>query len=297
MRFLVLGSANIDMVFSVDRIVNPGETISSRTLFRNAGGKGANQAAALAKAGTDVSFAGNIGKDGIWLLDKLSSYGVDVSLSNVSDEGFTGQAIIQVDDSGENAIVLYPGMNRNFTEEHIDNVLNHFSSGDYLVLQNEINLVDYAIAEAKKRGMRIVLNPSPFDSEIEKFPLDLVDIFFVNENEGAKLLNEVCDDYEEMARKLSVKFISSSIIMTAGSNGSYFAEKGNVIHAEAEKVTAVDTTGAGDTFTGFFLSAISSDRNAEDALRIANRAAGIAVSRKGAMEAIPDIKEVFQSKN
>ena len=145
--------------------------------------------------------------------------------------------------------------------------------------------------------MRIVLNPSPFDSEIEKFPLDLVDIFFVNENEGAKLLNEVCDDYEEMARKLSVKFISSSIIMTAGSNGSYFAEKGNVIHAEAEKVTAVDTTGAGDTFTGFFLSAISSDRNAEDALRIANRAAGIAVSRKGAMEAIPDIKEVFQSKN
>ena len=145
MRFLVLGSANIDMVFSVDRIVNPGETISSRTLFRNAGGKGANQSAALAKAGADVSFAGNIGKDGIWLLDKLSSYGVDVSLSNVSDEGFTGQAIIQVDDSGENAIVLYPGMNRNFTEEHIDNVLNHFSSGDYLVLQNEINLVDYAI--------------------------------------------------------------------------------------------------------------------------------------------------------
>ena len=258
MRFLVLGSANIDMVFSVDRIVNPGETISSRTLFRNAGGKGANQSAALAKAGADVSFAGNIGKDGIWLLDKLSSYGVDVSLSNVSDEGFTGQAIIQVDDSGENAIVLYPGMNRNFTEEHIDNVLNHFSSGDYLVLQNEINLVDYAITEAKKRGMRIVLNPSPFDSEIE---------------------------------------ISSSIILTAGSNGSYFAEKGNVIHAEAEKVTAVDTTGAGDTFTGFFLSAISSDRNAEDALRIANRAAGIAVSRKGAMEAIPDIKEVFQSKN
>ena len=183
MRFLVLGSANIDMVFSVDRIVNPGETISSRTLFRNAGGKGANQSAALAKAGADVSFAGNIGKDGIWLLDKLSSYGVDVSLSNVSDEGFTGQAIIQVDDSGENAIVLYPGMNRNFTEEHIDNVLNHFSSGDYLVLQNEINLVDYAITEAKKRGMRIVLNPSPFDSEIEKFPLDLVDIFFVNEIE------------------------------------------------------------------------------------------------------------------
>ena len=293
MRFLVLGSANIDMVFSVDRIVNPGETISSKALSRNAGGKGANQTAALAKADADVFFAGNIGKDGIFLLDKLSSYGADVSLSRIDEDGFTGQAIIQVDDSGENAIVLYPGMNRRFTEEHIDEVLSSFSSGDYLVLQNEINLVDYAIAEAKKRGMWIVLNPSPFDEKIDNLPLELVDIFFVNEIEGAGLLNEECNDYAETARKLSLKYESSAVVMTAGSSGAYYAENGNVIYAEAEKVTAVDTTGAGDTFTGFFLSSISEGMNPAEALRIANKAAGIAVSGKGAMEAMPSIADVL----
>ena len=296
MRFLVLGSVNIDSIFTVEHIVREGETIQSLSFSQSAGGKGANQAAALGKAGADVSFAGIAGKDGVWILDKLQGYGVDTGLSLVLEEGHTGQAIIQVDGRGENSIILNAGGNHMFTERFIDSVLDHFSSGDVLVLQNEASMVPYAMMKGRERGMRICLNPSPFSSSIAAWPLDLADFIFVNEIEASGLSDSsvpVSDaEYRDVASTLSLSFPSSSVIVTAGESGSYHAVKGDVIHCPAFPVPAVDTTGAGDTFTGFFLAADSREAKAEEALAIASRAASIAVSRKGAMESIPYLQEL-----
>ena len=298
MRFLVLGSVNIDSIFTVEHIVREGETIQSLSFSQSAGGKGANQAAALGKAGADVSFAGIAGKDGLWVLSLLQGYGVDTGLSLVLEEGHTGQAIIQVDGKGENSIILNAGGNHMFTERFIDSVLDHFSSGDVLVLQNEVNLVPYAMMKGKERGMRICVNPSPFASTIAAWSLDLADFIFMNEIEAAGLSGyssvPVSDaEYREVASTLSLSFPSSSVIVTAGESGSYHAVKGDVIHCPAFPVPAVDTTGAGDTFTGFFLAADSRGTKAEEALAIASRAASIAVSRKGAMESIPYLQELL----
>ena len=167
MRYLVFGSLNIDMTYTVDHIVEPGETTTASTVVTGAGGKGANQAAALGKAGCEVSFAGNIGPDGSWVLDKLKGFGVDVSLTKVSEGIRTGQAIIQLDRNGQNSIILSPGGNRSFESKDIDEVLSFFNPGDVIVLQNEVNLLGEIIMKAKERGLKVSLNPSPYDEIID----------------------------------------------------------------------------------------------------------------------------------
>ncbi|GHV36857.1 ribokinase [Spirochaetia bacterium] len=293
MKILVFGSLNIDLIFSVDHIVRPGETISSSALEKSAGGKGANQAASLAKAGMDVYMAGKIGADGEFLLDLLESYGVHTE-NVVWYKGATGQALIQLDKNHQNSIVLFSGGNTLITDDEINRTLEKFGSGDILVLQNEINCTAELMRCAKERGLKIYLNPSPYDEGIAKLPLELADAFFVNEIEGAALAEMPPETpFPAILETLVKKFPHTEIILTAGKAGAFYGfkavrEKGNIID-----LPVADTTAAGDTFTGYFIAARARALPVEEALALACKASSIAVSRKGAMASIPLAKEVF----
>jgi ribokinase len=293
MKVLVFGSLNIDLLFSVDHIVNPGETIASASFTRSAGGKGANQAAALAKAGLPVYMAGKIGVDGQFLLRLLESYGVNTD-GVFQYEGATGQAVIQIDKNGQNAIVLNSGGNGEVTIEEIHVTLAQFKAGDIIVLQNEIANIRHIMENASERGMRICLNPSPFNEKIEALPLDLAHWLFVNEIEGAALAKLHGNaSLETILEKLTGRFPATEIILTAGKEGALYGFGETRARGEIVKVPVVDTTGAGDTFTGFFLAAREKNMTVPQALAAACKAASIAVSRKGAMESIPQADEVF----
>jgi ribokinase len=293
MKVLVFGSLNIDLIFSVDHIVRPGETISSSALEKSAGGKGANQAASLAKAGMETYMAGKIGGDGEFLLELLRSYGVNTD--HVAQyEGATGQALIQLDKNRQNAIVLFSGGNALITDDEVNRTLAQFGPGDIVVLQNEINRTAEVMRAAKKRGLKIYLNPSPYDEKINKLSLDLADAFFVNEIEGAALANlPQGSSFPAILEKLVKKFPHAEIILTAGKDGAFYGfnairEKGDIID-----LPVADTTAAGDTFTGYFIAARARDLPVREAQALACKASSIAVSRKGAMVSIPFSKEVF----
>jgi ribokinase len=293
MKALVYGSLNIDLFFEVDHIVLPGETVSGLSFARNAGGKGANQAAALAKAGLDVFMAGKIGRDGDFLLQLLRSYGVDTGNVAVYD-GDTGNALIQVDKNGQNAIVLYAGGNGAVSVSEIENVIAAFDGGDYLVMQNEIAHTKEIIEAAKKRGLKIHLNPSPYNEKIKTLPLDDVDCFFVNELEGAHLAGLPKDTpFSGVLDALVKRFPNAEIILTAGRNGAYYGQGGLREYAPIVDVPVIDTVGAGDTFTGYFLACRARGFSEREALETASKASAITVSRKGAMESVPFAKEVF----
>ncbi|GHU17553.1 ribokinase [Spirochaetia bacterium] len=293
MKVLVFGSLNIDLIFSVDHIVRPGETISSSALEKSAGGKGANQAASLAKAGMEVYMAGKIGSDGKFLLELLQSYGVHTD--HVAQyEGATGQALIQLDKNRQNAIVLFSGGNALIADDEINRTLEQFGPGDIVVLQNEINCTAELMRTAKKRGLKIYLNPSPYDEGISRLPLDLADVLFVNEIEGAALAAlPQGTPFLIILESLVKKFPHAEIILTAGKDGAFYGfnairEKGDIID-----LPVADTTAAGDTFTGYFIAARARDLPVREALAIACKASSIAVSRKGAMASIPFAEEVF----
>ena len=291
MKILVFGSINIDMVFSVNHMVLPGETIKSSSMTKNAGGKGANQSVALAKSGSEVYFAGRIGSDGLWLKDLLSDNGVDITyLKEV--EGPTGQAIIQLDKNKQNSIIILSGANGKIAENEIDEVLSNFDSDDYLVLQNEIPKVNYLINMAKAKGMKICLNPSPFEKEILDWNLEKVDLMIVNEIEASQLLQTEESDCLKLLDLLTEKYINCDFVLTAGSEGAYYKGKEGVSFASSIDVKVVDTTAAGDTFLGYFVTLISEGNACDEALSDACFAAGLAVSKFGAIQSIPTRKEV-----
>lgn len=297
MRYLVLGSLNIDMTYRVEHIVNAGETISSVSVSRSAGGKGANQAASLAKAGEDVYFVGKVGSDGSWVLDKLSSYGVNISKTIVSDTEETGTAIIQVDSRGQNSIILHAGGNKAFAFSDIEGALKDFSLADVLVLENEINLLPEIIDMAYDKNLVIAFNPSPCSSEILSLPLSKISYFFLNEIEAETLsclgrpLKEDCD-FRTALKLLKEKYPQSTIVVTAGKKGAYLIDDSGICFAPIVDIPVKDTTGAGDTFLGYCLSSLMKGEGGQRALERASVASAIAVSRSGAMEAIPTKSEV-----
>jgi ribokinase len=293
MKLLVYGALNIDLVYPVDHIALPGETIRAASVQKSAGGKGANQAAAAAKAGIDVYMAGKIGGDGGFLLALLKSYGVNTE--NVSVWGGpTGHALIQVDRKGQNSIIIHAGGNGEITPAEAETVISGFGGGDVISLQNEVPFTAQMMNAAAWAGMKICYNPSPWDDGIQGLPLELVDLFIVNEIEGPALAGlEAETPVEETLLRLCKRFPEKEIILTAGKNGAYYGcgslrEKGEIID-----LPVADTTGAGDTFTGYFLAARAKGYPTAQALNIACKASSIAVSRKGAMEAIPSAQEVF----
>lgn len=293
MRFLNYGSVNIDLVFAVDHIVKGGETLQSTSLIRSAGGKGANQSAALAKAGAEVFHAGKLGEDGLFLLDLLQSYGVDTSLIHQYD-GATGQAIIQLDKLKQNSIILFGGGNAAITTTEIDASFKHFTTGDMLVLQNEIVHTEHLIRSAKSHGMKICMNLAPFDDSLFSLPLDMLDILVVNEIEGAALagLSEQ-NSFTEILEKLVGTYPNTEILLTIGKQGCWYGFKDQRIHEDIYDTPVVDTTAAGDTFIGYYLAALARKFSVAESLRYASKAAGLAVSRPGAMASIPLAVEVF----
>ncbi|MDO4848468.1 MAG: ribokinase [Coriobacteriia bacterium] len=288
-KVLTLGSLNLDFIYRVDHIVASGETIGAGDVQTRCGGKGLNQSIALARGGADVAHAGIVGADGDMLLDICRESGVDVSRVRV-DEGRSGHAIIQVDSRGQNSIILFGGTNRAVTQDYIDRALDGYGAGDVIVLQNEINMLPQVIAAAAARGMRVVLNPSPYDDRIDECDLGLVWLFFVNEIEGEQLTGE-----SEPARILDVfaeRYPKANVVLTLGSEGAVAQFGGERFEQPIIPTTAVDTTGAGDTFTGFFLAEYLRGGDVARAMLTAVQASSIAVSRAGAAPSIPTLAEV-----
>ncbi|MBQ8803746.1 MAG: ribokinase [Tyzzerella sp.] len=295
MKVLCFGSLNIDYTYKLDHFVQKGETISSENLIVCSGGKGLNQSIALSKAGADAYHAGAIGEDGRFLLEQLEEAGVDTECVAVLADVRSGNAIIQNDKSGDNCIILYGGANQAITKEQVDDVMQRFEKDDFLVLQNEINELDYIMKCASEKGMKIVLNPSPMNEKILRLPLECVDYFMVNEIETSQILEkENVQDMSgvEMAKELRAKFPNAAIVLTMGEMGSLYMDSNEIIEQPAYKVQAVDTTAAGDTFAGFFIGGIMKGLEVKDAMNEAAKASAIAVTRQGAAPSIPTWEEL-----
>ena len=289
MRVLNIGSLNIDYVYRVERFARPGETLSAVSMQAGCGGKGLNQSAALARAGVETWHAGLIGAEGAFLREKLAAFGVHTELVRETGES-TGHAVIQVDASGQNSILVYGGANRCLTEAFVDAALAGFGPGDWLLLQNETACVGYAAAQAKRRGLRVALNAAPADGSLWETPLELVDLLFVNETEGAFLAG--AEVPEEIAAVLTARYPDTALVLTLGEDGALAAGCGREpVRAAAFRVPAVDTTAAGDTFTGFFLRGVLDGWPPEKCLRLAAAAAALAVTRRGAADSVPTYGE------
>lgn len=292
MKVLNFGSLNIDYVYQMAHFIRPGETAPCKTLTAGCGGKGLNQSIVLAQAGTQVFHAGLYGKEGEFLLSKMEEKGVDTSLMRMG-QGQNGHAIIQVDEGGQNCIILYGGTNQQITESYADEVLSHFEAGDVLVLQNEINCMRYIMRQAKARGMRIAFNAAPYGEEVKSYPLECVDWLIVNEVEGAGLSGKT--GYEDILDTLSAMYPGMCIMLTMGKSGCMYRGAGETVRLGACRVDAVDTTAAGDTFIGYFVRGIVQGLSMTDTLRQATVASAIAVTRPGAADAVPALNEVLSS--
>ena len=289
MKICSFGSLNLDHIYRVGEIVRPAETISSLGTQDVCGGKGLNQSVAMARAGAKVWHAGNVGQDeaGQVLEAALRAEQIDTSLIRRLPVP-SGHAIIQINAQGENAIIVFGGANQQVTQEQIDAVFAQFEPGDLLVLQNEVNCLPEIIHAAHARGMKIALNPSPITAALAQIPVELCDILFVNEIEAGQL----CDAEKASLEQLAARFPHAMLVYTMGSRGASVYADGKTYHQDAIRVKAVDTTGAGDTFTGYFLAAIGEGMGIEDALLLATKAAAIGVTRPGASVSIPARAEV-----
>ena len=294
MKILNFGSCNIDYVYSVDHIVKPGETIPSHAMETFAGGKGLNQSVAAARAGGAVYHGGMIGRDGLFLKQLLADSGVNLSYLAESS-GISGHAIIQVTGEGQNSIVLYPGANHQLKEEYILEVLEDFEKQDIVVLQNEINLVDFIVEQAYRKGMKILLNPSPYNQKIKDIDLHKISYLILNEIEGEDMAGT--HEPEEILSYFENHYPNLSVILTLGAKGSIYAYKGERLVQPSFSVPVVDTTAAGDTFTGYVVAGLARGEKMETVLKTASAAAALAVTRKGAAPSIPTMDEVATARN
>ncbi len=292
MKVLNFGSLNIDYFYKVGHFVQMGETQASDMLNIYGGGKGLNQSVALSRAGAEVYHAGVIGTDGAFLKEILEEAGVNTTFTQELQNVRTGHAIIQNDSAGDNCIILYGGANQEVTRELVDDVIKEFGSGDWLVLQNEINEIPYIVDKAHEKGMKIVLNPSPVNNKIFEINLSYIDYFILNEGEGQALAG-VQADGSTLINKLGEKFPDAEIVLTLGERGSVYSGKEGVVWQDAYKADVIDTTAAGDTFTGYFMAGRMEGMSVKDALNMASKASALAVTRKGAAMSIPMKDEVI----
>lgn len=289
MKILNIGSINIDHVYQVQHFVRAGETISSTAYNRFAGGKGCNQSIALARAGADVMHVGQVGRDGLWLKEMLAENGVNVEHIPVSQIA-TGHAIIQVDVRGENCILLHGGANQHLNLAAIKSVLSVLTTSDYVLLQNEVNHIADLMALVKKTGAKIIFNPAPITDEIKSYPLDIVDVFILNEVESKAFTSE--DEPEKIIVELNKQFPNADIILTLGKSGVMASDGDEILSVPAINTTVVDTTAAGDTFIGYYLAMLAKGKSMQSALEAAVKAAAICVSRAGAVDSIPVASEL-----
>lgn len=278
-----LGSINADLFYSLPHLPLPGETLASTTFSRGLGGKGANMSVAAARAGARCAHIGAVGPDGAWAVERLTEYGVDTRPVVTLPEA-TGHALILVDAAGENSIVLYPGANRALSETHIADVLAQATAADTFLTQNETNLQREAAEIAASKGMRVVYAAAPFDADAVQAVLPLMNMLVLNEVEAQQL---------EQATGLSPdKLPVADVVMTLGAKGCRWFHDGQAQDFAALKVTPVDTTGAGDTFTGYLLAGLDRGMPMAQAIALAQKAGALMVTRHGTADVIPDLKDV-----
>ncbi len=286
------GSINLDHVYRVTHLVRPGETLASHDYRVGLGGKGANQSLAMAKAGGCVSHWGRLGRQDAWARDTLSRAGVGVSRVTLVDAP-SGHAIIQVDDRAENAIILFPGANHGFRRADLSELVAGTQPGDWLLIQNECIGLDKLIPLADGHGLKIAFNPAPMSEEVLKLPLSRCRLLFVNRTEAAGLTGLALDARAEaLLDALGAQLPAAEIVLTLGSEGAWYLQGDQRLHQPALPVKAVDTTGAGDTFIGYFMAARQAELSVGECLMRATTAAALAVQRQGAAESIPGLDEV-----
>lgn len=293
MKVLNFGSLNIDYVYHVAHFMKPGETQASQRMEVFCGGKGLNQSIALSRRGAQVWHAGAVGKpDGEQLLTILKESGVNTDHVKTVN-GNSGHAIIQKDPSGQNSILLYGGANQEIESTDVEKVMALFDKGDFLILQNEIACMAEIMEAAHQKGLTIVFNPSPMNSAVKAYPLHYVDYFLLNEVEAGDMCGLSTENGEALIEKMAEMFPRSHCVLTLGDKGALYRHGDTVLRQGIYPTEVVDTTAAGDTFTGFFIGSILCGDSVEKALQIASKASAIAVSRAGAGPSIPHMKEVL----
>lgn len=298
-NILVIGSSNTDMVFLTDHFPAPGETIIGGEFLMNAGGKGANQAVAAARSGGRTAFIAKLGQDlfGKETYENLAKEGIDTQGIFLDDSLPSGAAQITVDKNGENCIVVAPGANKNLKPVDIDTQHALFEKAEIILMQLEIPLetVVYAAKKAFEMGKRVILNPAP----ATELPEELFSYLYAitpNETETTHLTG-VHVNGQESAEKAAKFFLSKGIpttIITLGASGAYFHNEDDCGIIPAPKVTAVDSTAAGDTFNGALAVALSQGKTWKQAVSFANKAAALSVTRIGAQASIPTLKEITE---
>jgi ribokinase len=284
------GSINIDFVYQVPHLVQPGETLSSTHYQSVLGGKGANQSIALAKAGVNTLHVGAVNKNDRSFVEQMNAYGVDCSLVKLCEDEASGHAIIQVDANAENSIILFGGANQTFEQQQIDNALVAAHSSDYLLIQNEINALDQIMKSARDKNMKIVFNPAPMTPSVHDLPLNYVDLFVLNEIEAEQISGH--KQLGDIKAALLENFPNSSFVITLGKSGACYFNQDQDVSVDAFVVDAVDTTAAGDTFIGFFLAGLEQNKEIKEALSFACAASALSVTKSGAAQSIPDLKDV-----
>ena len=289
MKVLNFGSLNLDYTYKVTHMVREGETLEATDVSFNLGGKGFNQSVALARAGVPVYHAGLVGEEGLDFYDACETYGIKTDYMKTVT-GRCGHTIIQVDAEGQNSIILFGGANQKNTKEYVDEVLSHFDTGDIILLQNEINELPYIIEQAFSKGMTIVLNPSPYNEKLDECDLGKVSVFVLNEIEGQQLSGMTTPT--TIVAALDDSFANAKVVLTLGKGGCIYHHGDEELYQGAYEVKAVDTTAAGDTFTGFFIEGLIKKRDVKDSLKLASKAAALAVTKPGAAMSIPFMSEV-----
>lgn len=293
MKILNFGSLNLDYIFRVPHFVTPGETLSADSLAVFPGGKGLNQSIALARACACVFHGGCYGEGGEPLVSLLAENGVNVSLLEKAD-AVQGSAMICVAPDGANTIVLSAGSNACVTEEQVAAALEEFEEGDWLLLQNEINNPERLIEKAYEMGMKIILNPSPFNEKLAAADFSKLAWLIVNETEAQQVSGKT--DPKEVFEIIHQQYPALSLVLTLGEEGSIAWQvqerEITVCHQAAFRVSAVDTTGAGDTFTGYYVQALMAGMPLETCMKRAAAAAALSVTKPSAAASIPSRQEV-----
>ena len=280
-----LGSVNADLVYRVPHLPGPGETLAATAHQKGLGGKGANMSVAAVRAGSHVEHIGAVGTDGLWMRDRLQGYGVGVR--NIAEIGeVSGHAIVALDPKGENQIIIFPASNLQITELALDQALNQAKTGDIAVLQNETNAQATFAKRAMTAGLRVAYAAAPFSVEAVQAVLPFLDLLILNDIEARQL---------EAALDRGVATLPvHDIVVTRGADGCQWIETdiGETHSFPAWDVDVVDTTGAGDTFTGYLLAGLDQGLDLEQALRLALRAGAVMVTRLGTADVIPTLAEI-----